>query len=111
MAFSLDDVKSAAAKKYAAFEIDTAEGKLTFRSILKLSDEERQDLEVKQKAFETLEKKKSTTVAEVRESLQSILRVVVLEKDVHDRVIPQLDVSELLTLIEMWGEETQAGKA
>ncbi|WP_028472123.1 phage tail assembly protein [Nocardioides alkalitolerans] len=114
MAFSLDDIRNAAKKKFGSAEFEIDGQTFNLRNALKLSDEERDSLFSKdEKNVDEDGEPVRETTAETRASLEHQIRTLSDRKDLADRLLEEIggDLTELAQVMAHWTEETQAGEA
>lgn len=119
MSFTLDDIITAAEKKYGSYDIEHGEETLHLRNVLKLSKAERKELAALQTKLTTNEINENADKSEDEEEideekiLKDIIKLLAHNKTLATAVLKsigdRLDV--LLHIYISWNEGTEAGEA
>lgn len=106
MDIKLSDIKAAAEAKYGSLNIDTGDGIITLRNVLRLSKEERASLT-------SLQESMKEEGADQEGALDEILKLVAQTEGQGKKLIALLgdDLAAKMELFEKYGDQTQVGEA
>lgn len=117
MGYTLDQLRQDVERRYGDFEVELAEGvTLALRSPLRLSSDERHDLDGMFSAYQRAREETSeiAVVDTTVDMLRDQIRILARDKAVADRFLDSdsgSDIAVLSVLVEHYNEETQAGEA
>ena len=112
--FTLDAIKQESEKRYGSTVIATADGKITFRALLRLPDDDLRKVqqlinrvnEISQAGEETFE-----AVQEMNGHMHEALQIACGDAERYAKFCEGLDRADLLTVFEYWSNGTQPGEA
>lgn len=112
MGFSRDAIRKEADKTFKGLEIDdTAEGVVVLRNQLRLTDDEKKELDAHTKKFEAIQKDEEATVADLRKILIDMAECLADRKGILPEYLSDFSDAELLAVYSLWAKETQAGES
>lgn len=102
--FSLDDIRAAADKKYAATEFPFGDDTLVLRNALRLTKEERKAMTSIQEALKE----------DPEDGMEQALKIAADDKKIAEKFIKDVvagDAAILATVFDLYTGQTQAGEA